>query len=72
LKSAAPALKLVGIADDRQPGAERTAIISGDDGQLFLVKAGDAVTARYKVARVADDSADLVDAAGATVRLTLK
>jgi hypothetical protein len=50
--AAAPALKLVGMADD-------VAIIAGA-GELLFVREGDLATARYRVARVSADSVDLV------------
>src|SRR5438309_51218 len=56
---AAPLLRLSGLAEDL--GADgsivRTAIISSE-GQLFLAKEGDAVTARYRIAKI---SADVVE-----------
>ena len=68
-----PALKLDGIAED--PGADgvvRTAIIAGE-GQLFLVKEGDAVGSRYRVAKIAATGVELVDSVdGSTRRLPLK
>ena len=66
-------LKLVGVAEDAGPqGPERTAIISGL-GQLFLVKAGERVTSRYRVAKIEADVVELVDAGdGTTLRLALK
>ncbi len=68
-----PPLKLAGIAEDAgADGPVRTAIISGD-GQLFLVKAGDAVTSRYRVARVGADAVELTDTIdNSTRRLALK
>ena len=68
-----PPLKLDGIAEDPGPnGLVRTAIISAD-GQLFLVKEGEAVTARYRVTKIADDVVELTDALdGSTRRLPLK
>ena len=70
---APPPLKLVGVAEDAGPqGPERTAIISGL-GQLFLVKAGERVTPRYRVAKIDADVVELVDADnGTTLRLSLK
>ena len=57
-----PPMKLEGVAEDEGPdGPIRTAIISAE-GQLFLVKAGDAVGPRYRVARVAADVVELTDA----------
>ncbi|HZR26743.1 MAG TPA: hypothetical protein VFA59_24325 [Vicinamibacterales bacterium] len=68
-----PMLKLAGIAEDAGPnGPVRTAIIS-TDSQLFLVKEGEAVTARYRVAKIAPDVVELTDALdGTTRRLPLK
>jgi hypothetical protein len=56
-----PALKLVGLAED--PGADgpaRTAIVVGD-GQLYTVKEGENVTARYRVTRISADVVELLD-----------
>jgi hypothetical protein len=69
-----PSYRLIGLAEDPEGtgGAERTAIISGS-GELYLVKAGDSVTARYRVSRVDADGVELVDAVdGRSFRLTLK
>jgi hypothetical protein len=70
---ALPALKLAGIAEDPGPdGPVRLAIISGD-GQLFMVKEGEVVTSRYRVARIAADVVELDDLTdGTTRRLALK
>jgi hypothetical protein len=56
-----PVMKLAGIAED--PGADgpiRQAIIS-TAGQLFIVKEGESVTGRYRVARIAPDVVELTD-----------
>jgi hypothetical protein len=67
------ALTLIGVAED---SGVRTAIVSGPGGQLFLVKAGDAVGDRYTVAGIEPSAVDLTDSAGnaggRTVRLVLK
>ena len=70
---AQPLLKLAGVAEDQGPdGPIRTAIISGE-GQLFMVKEGDAVTPRYTVTRISADVVELTDVADHTVRrLALK
>ena len=70
---AQPSLTLAGIAEDAKPeGPERTAVISGE-GQLFLVKEGESVTARYRVAKVTENSVELTDTTdGSTRRLSLK
>jgi hypothetical protein len=72
---AAPALTLIGVAQDAaESGTVRTAIISAP-GQLLLVKEGDDVTvggSRYRVARISADAAELVAADQTTLRLALK
>jgi hypothetical protein len=59
-----PMLKLAGIAEDEDAdGAPlRTAIISGE-GQLFMVKEGENVTARYRVTKISADVVELLDLA---------
>ncbi len=50
----------------------RTAIVSAP-GQLFLVKEGQNVTLRYRVAKISADVVELTDLGnGATLRLALK
>ncbi|MBI4487382.1 MAG: hypothetical protein HY655_15365 [Acidobacteria bacterium] len=68
-----PPLKLSGVAEDRGPdGPIRTAIISGQ-GQLFLVKEGEMVTPRYRVAKISADVVELVDVdTNATLRLAMR
>jgi hypothetical protein len=70
---AAPALKLSGIAEDTTPdGVVRTAIISGS-GQLFLVKEGENVTPRFRVAKISSEVVELLDLNdGSALRLALK
>ena len=54
-------LKLEGLAEDRgDQGAVRTAIISGF-GDIFLVKEGENVTLRYRVAKISPDAVELTD-----------
>jgi uncharacterized small protein (DUF1192 family) len=63
-----PPLKLAGIAED--PGADgpaRTAIITGA-GQLFMVKEGENVTARYRVVKISADVVELIDLTDSSVR----
>jgi hypothetical protein len=66
-------LKLVGMAEDAGPeGPVRTAIVSGF-GQLFIVKEGERVTARYQVARISGEAAELRDLDdNSTITLVLK
>jgi hypothetical protein len=45
----------------------RTAIISGE-GELFVVKVGDSVTARYVVTTISADVVELTDTSDQTVR----
>jgi hypothetical protein len=70
---ALPVFKLAGIAED--PGADgvvRTAIISGE-GQVYLVKEGDELTKRYRVAKISAEVVELADQIdGTTRRLALK
>ena len=46
----------------------RTAIISALDGELFLVKEGETLAARYRVGPVAADAVELNDLLTGTVR----
>ena len=65
---ALPSLKLAGIAEDIEADAPiRTAIISGE-GQLYMVKEGEAVTPRYRVTKISPDVVELVDLFDNTVR----
>jgi len=71
--AAPPPLRLVGMAEDAGPeGPVRTAIVSGF-GQLFLVKEGERVTARYQVAKISSDAAEIKDLGdNSTITLVLK
>ena len=65
---ALPSLKLSGIAED--PGADgpiRIAFIAGE-GQLFMVREGEAVTPRYRVAKISADVVELTDVSDNSVR----
>lgn len=69
-----PAIVLIGIAEDIAADGTpvRTAIISGL-GQLFLVKEGDTVTDRYRVAKISAEAVELSQASdGTPLRLVLK
>ena len=61
------------MAEDAGPeGPVRTAIVSGF-GQLFLVKEGERVTARYQVAKISSDAAEIKDLGdNSTITLVLK
>jgi hypothetical protein len=66
-------LKLEGLAEDQgDQGPVRTAIISGF-GDIFLVKLGDSVTSRYRVAKISPDAVELTDLSNNTpLRLALR
>jgi len=68
----APAVTLAGVAEDpRQNGVERTAILSSPTGVL-LVRVGDEVLGRYRVAAVEGGAIELLSLAdGSTLRLSL-
>jgi hypothetical protein len=64
-----PPLKLSGIAEDPGPnGPIRIAFIAGDGGQLFMVKEGETVTPRYRVATISGEVVELIDAIDNSVR----
>ncbi|HEX7793085.1 MAG TPA: hypothetical protein VF456_01980 [Vicinamibacterales bacterium] len=66
-------LKLEGLAEDKgDQGPVRTAIISGF-GDIFLVKEGDSITSRYRVAKISPDAVELTDLTDNTpLRLALR
>ena len=68
-----PVLKLAGVSEDPgDAGPVRQAFISGE-GQLFIVKEGETVTARYRVAKISPDVVELIDLGDNTTRrLALK
>jgi hypothetical protein len=68
-----PALRLIGIAEDRQPtGLVRTAVIAGDGDQLHMVIEGQTIAGRYRVLVVSADAVELEDlTTGVTRRLVL-
>jgi len=69
-----PAIELIGVAESESPkGVVRTAIISTLDGELFLVKEGETIAARYRVGPVAAGAVELNDLlTGAVRRLALR
>jgi hypothetical protein len=65
---ALPPLKLSGIAEDPgNDGPVRVAFISGE-GQLFMVKEGETVTPRYRVAKISADVVELTDIIDNSIR----
>jgi len=73
VRSPGPALRLIGVAEDTSAGTTvRTAIIAAPD-QLYVVREGERVMARYGVARISSDVVELVDTTDASaLRLALK
>jgi hypothetical protein len=63
-----PPLKLSGVAEDPgDDGPVRIAFIAGE-GQLFMVKEGETVTPRYKVAKISADVVELTDVVDNSIR----
>jgi len=57
-----PPLMLVGIAEDKTPaGQVRTAILTADGGEMFIVKVGESIGARYTVSAIGTDAIELID-----------
>ena len=71
---AEPPLQLVGVAERETPtGAVRTAMITADSDELFMLVEGDTLGARYRVKAVGADVVELTDlVTGATRRLALR
>jgi hypothetical protein len=69
-----PALSLIGVAEDQVPnGPVRTAIISADGGELFMVRVGEGIGPRYRVNAIGADAVELSDLMTGAVRtLTLQ
>lgn len=71
LPAATPHLKLVGIAEEAgDAGLVRTAIVSGDRGELYFVKEGESLS-HYRVTHVLPDAVELVDPADSARDLRL-
>ena len=65
---ALPSLKLSGLAEDAgADGPIRIAFIAGE-GQLFMVKEGDTVAPRYRVAKISADVVELTDVNDNSIR----
>jgi hypothetical protein len=64
-----PPLQLVGVAERRTPaGLVRTALITADSEELFMLVAGDTLGGRYKVTVVDADAVELLDLVSGTLR----
>ena len=71
---AEPPLSLIGVAEQQGPkGPVRTAIVTADSDEVFMLKEGDVLGARYRVQAVGADSLELTDlVTGALRRLVLR
>jgi hypothetical protein len=59
---AEPPLQLIGVAERETPtGVVRTAMITADSDELFMLVEGDTLGARYRVKSVAPQAVELVD-----------
>lgn len=69
-----PAIDLVGVAENQtEKGLERAAIVSALNGDLFIVKEGELIGARYRVKTIGKDAVELTDlVSGASRRLALR
>ena len=70
----APALKLIGIAEDVvNESPVRTAILSAAGGELVFAKEGDTVPPQFRVTRVSPEVVELTDTVtGSVLRLALR
>lgn len=70
----APALTLMGIAEDQTPiGLHRTAVIGGPGDAVFVVMEGQPVADRYRVTAIGQDAVELKDlTTGGYRRLALR
>lgn len=58
----APALLLMGIAEETTAsGPRRTAVIGGEGDAIFMVVEGESVVGRYKVTKIGADAVELED-----------
>jgi hypothetical protein len=69
-----PLLELVGVAEQQTPkGVVRTAMITADGPELFMLVEGDSLGGRYRVKSVGADTVELTDlVTGANRRLALR
>jgi len=69
-----PPLTLIGVAEQQTPkGTERTAIVTADSDEIYMLKEGDVLGARYRVKAVGPGSLELTDlVTGAIRRLALR
>jgi hypothetical protein len=71
---AAPALMLVGIAEQQSPaGLVRIAMLSGDSDDVLMARVGESVIGRYEVLAIDPEAVELKDiVTGTTRRLVLR
>jgi hypothetical protein len=71
---AEPPLQLIGVAErETSTGVVRTAMITADSDELFMLIEGDTLGARYRVKAVGPEAVELTDlVTAATRRLTLR
>jgi hypothetical protein len=69
-----PPLQLVGVAEQETGGATvRTAMITADSDELFMLTIGASLGGRYRVAAISSDAVELSDlVTGGTRRLALR
>jgi hypothetical protein len=69
-----PPLSLIGVAEQLTPqGTERTAIVTADSDEIYMIKEGDLLGGRYRVKAVGPGSLELTDlVTGAVRRLALR
>ncbi len=72
--SSAPALSLMGIAEETSPeGLHRTAVIGGANDALYIVMEGQTIADRYRVNTIGADAVELKDlVTGAYRRLAMR
>jgi hypothetical protein len=64
-----PPLSLIGVAEQQTPtGPARTAIVTADSDEIYMLKEGDVLGARYRVKAVGPDSLELTDLVTGAVR----
>jgi hypothetical protein len=64
-----PPLSLIGVAEQQTPtGPARTAIVTADSDEIYMLKEGDVLGARYRVKAVGPDSLELTDLVTGAIR----
>ena len=64
-----PPLSLVGVAEQQSPtGVVRTAVLTSDSDEVYMLKEGDVLGARYRVKTIGADAVELSDLVTGSVR----